>query len=282
MTTSRVAAWQLDHLLQGGRRRIAFLGGYQQDPEVHDRHGEYEAALRAGGVEADPDLATYSHWTEESGRTAMEELLDRGPDLDAVFACSDVLAIAAVSTCSASVAVASPLTWAWSATTTSPSRPSAIRRSLRPSARTGRWRGGCSPRTSCSTCTQASSRTCPSRRSSSFASPHHLLPFHILATGCKNLAREELHMMHPPTALPRSLAEHINPPPVFPIVRDRPHAGGANERPPSLLARLFRRGGRQSARRDAARRQSSMTLSAGSSQPRLSDAVDHVAESHKR
>ena len=56
-------------------------------------------------------------------------------------------------------------------------------------------------------------------------------------------------MMHPPTALPRSLAEHINPPPVDPIVRDSPH-GCANERPPSLLARLFRRSGRQAARPD--------------------------------
>jgi hypothetical protein len=26
-------------------------------------------------------------------------------------------------------------------------------------------------------------------------------------------------MMHPPTALPRSLAEHVNPPPVDPVVR---------------------------------------------------------------
>ena len=52
-------------------------------------------------------------------------------------------------------------------------------------------------------------------------------------------------MMHPPTALPRSLAEHINPPPVDPIVRDSSHADGANERPPSLRARLFRKSGRQ-------------------------------------
>ncbi len=58
-------------------------------------------------------------------------------------------------------------------------------------------------------------------------------------------------MMHPPTALPRSLAEHINPPPVDPIVRDSPHAGGANEQPPSLRARLFRRRRRQAARRSS-------------------------------
>ena len=57
-------------------------------------------------------------------------------------------------------------------------------------------------------------------------------------------------MMHPPTALPRSLAEHINPPPVDPIIRDSLHAGGANGRSPSLLARLFRRSGRQAARWD--------------------------------
>jgi hypothetical protein len=58
-------------------------------------------------------------------------------------------------------------------------------------------------------------------------------------------------MMHPPTALPRSLAEDINPPPVGPIVRDSPHARGANEQTPSLLARLFRRSGRQADRRSS-------------------------------
>jgi hypothetical protein len=51
-------------------------------------------------------------------------------------------------------------------------------------------------------------------------------------------------MMLPPTALPRSLAENVNPRPADPRVPDRPNADGATDRPPLLLARLFRRGGR--------------------------------------
>jgi DNA-binding LacI/PurR family transcriptional regulator len=84
-----------EHLLQGGRSRIAFLGGYENH-EVDSRRRGYQAALRAAGIEPDPALAVNTHWTEETGRTAMEELLARDPELDGVFACSDVLAIAAV------------------------------------------------------------------------------------------------------------------------------------------------------------------------------------------
>jgi DNA-binding LacI/PurR family transcriptional regulator len=85
-----------EHLLRSGKRRIAFLGGYEGDHEVEDRRRGYELAFEAFGLPALPEFAAYSHWTEESGRAAMTELLERGPDLDAVFACSDVLAIAAL------------------------------------------------------------------------------------------------------------------------------------------------------------------------------------------
>lgn len=48
-------------------------------------------------------------------------------------------------------------------------------------------------------------------------------------------------MMHPPTALPRSLAEHVNPSPVDPVVRNEKPV--ANRRAPRggvarLVARL--------------------------------------------
>jgi DNA-binding LacI/PurR family transcriptional regulator len=84
-----------EHLLQRGRSRIAFLGGYENH-EVESRRRGYEAALRAAGIEPDPALAVNTHWTEESGRAAMEELLASDPALDGVVACSDVLAIAAI------------------------------------------------------------------------------------------------------------------------------------------------------------------------------------------
>src|SRR5262245_7314335 len=84
-----------EHLLQRGRSRVAFLGGYENS-EVNGRRQGYQAALRAAGMEPDPALAVSTHWTEESGRAAMEDLLERNADLDGVFACSDVLAIAAI------------------------------------------------------------------------------------------------------------------------------------------------------------------------------------------
>ena len=84
-----------EHLLQRGRSRVAFLGGYENN-EVESRRQGYQAALRAAGIEPDPALAVNTHWTEESGRAAMEDLLVRDPELDGIFACSDVLAIAAI------------------------------------------------------------------------------------------------------------------------------------------------------------------------------------------
>ncbi len=65
--------------------------------EVVDRRRGYEAALRAAGQPIDPDLIVYAEWwSEHSARELMAALLDRAPDLDAIFVNSDVMAIAAM------------------------------------------------------------------------------------------------------------------------------------------------------------------------------------------
>jgi DNA-binding LacI/PurR family transcriptional regulator len=89
-----------EHLLGSGRQRIAFLGGPAKSPEVKARYEGYESALRAAGVEPDPALITHASWSQpdESGAAAMQDLLERAPDLDAVFANSDLLAFAAMQT----------------------------------------------------------------------------------------------------------------------------------------------------------------------------------------
>jgi DNA-binding LacI/PurR family transcriptional regulator len=86
------------HLLSVGRRRIAFLGGPATGPEVQDRHRGYVTALERTGEMPDPSLVAYASWwpAEITGAEAMRELLARAPDLDAVFACSDLLALAAM------------------------------------------------------------------------------------------------------------------------------------------------------------------------------------------
>ena len=85
------------HLLQAGRRRIAFVGtaepGY---PEFLDRWRGYCRALRASGMEPDERLRVDAEPSEESGRAAVAELLLHGIAFDAIFAASDVAAIGAM------------------------------------------------------------------------------------------------------------------------------------------------------------------------------------------
>jgi DNA-binding LacI/PurR family transcriptional regulator len=89
-----------EHLLGSGRSRIAFLGGPAREQEVQDRYKGYEAALREAGKSVEEALVVHADWDhpESKGAAAMRELLRRAPDLDGVFANSDVLAIAAMDT----------------------------------------------------------------------------------------------------------------------------------------------------------------------------------------
>lgn len=47
--------------------------------------------------EPDPRLIASADFSQASGETAMTELLNRAPDLDAVFVCSDLMALGAIS-----------------------------------------------------------------------------------------------------------------------------------------------------------------------------------------
>ena len=85
-----------EHLLRTGHRRIAFIGGPITETEVQDRYGGYAAALAAAGIEPDDALIAYGNYSPASGAARMRELLERRGDIDAVFVCSDLMAIAAI------------------------------------------------------------------------------------------------------------------------------------------------------------------------------------------
>lgn len=85
-----------EHLIRSGRRRIAFLGGPAAETEVQLRYRGYEYALQAAGLPVDPDLATYGEYYSAASAAATERLLATVPDLDAIFANSDLMAIAAI------------------------------------------------------------------------------------------------------------------------------------------------------------------------------------------
>ncbi|MCB9138656.1 MAG: LacI family DNA-binding transcriptional regulator [Caldilineaceae bacterium] len=86
-----------DHLLQIGRQTIAFLGGPMLDMSVQQRLKGYQSALRAAGRSIEPELIRHGDdYTYGSGMTAMQRLLEIRPDVDAVFANSDLMALGAL------------------------------------------------------------------------------------------------------------------------------------------------------------------------------------------
>lgn len=99
------------HLLRRGRRRIAHVAGPLDQTSAVDRLAGYRAALAAGGtgpvpgggegpydLTSHPELVAEGDFTPVGGERAMAELLARAPDLDAVFAASDLMATGALRT----------------------------------------------------------------------------------------------------------------------------------------------------------------------------------------
>jgi len=84
-----------ERLLAQGRRRIAFLGDTTL-PEVEQRYLGYTQALAALGLTPDPVLQIPASFLPESGGQAVQELARRGASYDALFACSDLLAMKAI------------------------------------------------------------------------------------------------------------------------------------------------------------------------------------------
>jgi DNA-binding LacI/PurR family transcriptional regulator len=84
---NRAGACQaVEYLLEQGARRLATVAG-PQDMEVGKaRLAGYQAAV------PEPHLIEYGDFSEAGGFVAMKALLEREPELDAVFAASDLMA----------------------------------------------------------------------------------------------------------------------------------------------------------------------------------------------
>jgi DNA-binding LacI/PurR family transcriptional regulator len=85
------------HLLDHGRKRIAFLGNIsQRSPELAARYDGYCEALLDAGIKPTRDLQVDAMSSEGQGYRATLELLERGVEFDAIFAVTDVIAIEAM------------------------------------------------------------------------------------------------------------------------------------------------------------------------------------------
>ena len=82
------------HLLGLGRRHLAMISGPPDMTAAVDRLDGFRNALRRAG-QAPPTVA-YGDFTRAAGGTAMREILDRLPEVDAVFAANDLMALDAL------------------------------------------------------------------------------------------------------------------------------------------------------------------------------------------
>jgi LacI family transcriptional regulator, repressor for deo operon, udp, cdd, tsx, nupC, and nupG len=89
----------VNHLTGLGHRRIALIGGLEDDPFAftapRDRRAGYLDALAAADLEVDPDLFVPGNFSLEGGAEAMHRLLHLQTPPTAVFAMSDEMAIGA-------------------------------------------------------------------------------------------------------------------------------------------------------------------------------------------
>jgi LacI family transcriptional regulator len=82
----------VEHLIARGRRRIAHLTGDVTYGATTDRAAGARAALEAAGLPLMGGEVMFGEWSEAWGRGATRLLLEREPDVDAIFAGSDQIA----------------------------------------------------------------------------------------------------------------------------------------------------------------------------------------------
>jgi LacI family transcriptional regulator len=84
------------HLISQGRRRIGLITGPLAWWEARERYAGWQMALEQAGLEPAPSLIVEADWSAASGAAAMRTLLEREPQIDALFACSDQIALGAL------------------------------------------------------------------------------------------------------------------------------------------------------------------------------------------
>ena len=86
------------HLLKLGHRNIGILGGYMEKSHAaHTRYKGCEKAFAEQGMKLEPGRQYRpAFFSMEEGYHAMEQLFEQMPDLTAVFAMADVLAVGAI------------------------------------------------------------------------------------------------------------------------------------------------------------------------------------------
>lgn len=83
----------LEHLIQLGHRRIAFIGGPPNVQSSQDRMEEFRKVLKEHGLRVRKNWAVFADFSQAAGREVAQQLLKKRPRPSAIFAANDVIAL---------------------------------------------------------------------------------------------------------------------------------------------------------------------------------------------
>lgn len=82
-----------EHLLERGYRKIGLITGPLTWWAASERRRGWQEALTAAGIPVSDSQVVEGNWSAESGERGLHELLEKSPDVQAVFACNDQMAL---------------------------------------------------------------------------------------------------------------------------------------------------------------------------------------------
>jgi LacI family transcriptional regulator len=86
------------HLIDQGRRKIGIITGPLTWWEARERYAGWEATMHQAHLETPASLVVEGEWSAVDGEQGLRKLLDQEPEIDAVFASSDQIALGVLST----------------------------------------------------------------------------------------------------------------------------------------------------------------------------------------
>lgn len=86
----------MSYLLQLGHKRIALICGATETQTQRDMIDIYQKRMTAAGLGFDTSLVEDGRFTEQGGAAATEALLERHPDVTAIFGGNDKMAVGAI------------------------------------------------------------------------------------------------------------------------------------------------------------------------------------------
>jgi LacI family transcriptional regulator len=86
------------HLINQGRRKIGIITGPLTWWEARERYDGWKSVMHQARLETPSSLVVEGEWAADAGERGLQQLLTQEPELDALFACSDQIALGALST----------------------------------------------------------------------------------------------------------------------------------------------------------------------------------------